>query len=79
MRRSNPWIVLLTLVWVAVALGCQGLSGPGAGSASAVDPLQRILADGKLRVGMSGVQPPLNMKDVRGEGEITPARSQSLI
>jgi len=49
---------------------CAGCAGWGSGSAAPKTPpthLQRILDSGKLRVGMSGEQPPLNMTTRDGE------------
>jgi polar amino acid transport system substrate-binding protein len=58
MRRLRAILPCL----LAVALGgCQAFP-PSSGSAR----LQRILADGELRVGLSGNQAPLNMHDRRG-------------
>jgi polar amino acid transport system substrate-binding protein len=59
----------LLLGLLVVVLGaCQSIPTVS-GEAGAPVParLQRILADGELRVGLSGNQPPLNMKDKRGE------------
>ena len=60
-------ILLLGLLVLGLA-ACQSLStlGGGAGGPTA-DRLQRILESGELRVGLSGNQPPLNMKNKAGE------------
>lgn len=58
--------LLASLVLVVVA-GCQG-SGFGRRATPAdADAVHRIVASGQLRVGVSGVQPPLNMKSRAGE------------
>jgi len=43
------------------------MSFPGSHGETAPARLQRILESGELRVGLSGNQPPLNMRDKRGE------------
>jgi polar amino acid transport system substrate-binding protein len=49
---------------LVLALGaCQSFPTTGAGS----DRLDRVIESRELRVGLSGSQPPLNMKDKRGE------------
>jgi polar amino acid transport system substrate-binding protein len=60
---STPRALLLGLL-VLVLGACQSFSTGGAG---APDRLQGILESGELRVGLSGNQPPLNMKNKRGE------------
>ena len=65
MRRFRLTVFLL---WACAALGCQGaggMLGPGSGAAS--PQLDRILESGVLRVGLSGSQPPLNMRNKAGE------------
>jgi polar amino acid transport system substrate-binding protein len=58
----------LLLGVLALALGaCQTLSKSGSGSNPAPARLQSIIDSGELRVGLSGNQPPLNMKNKRGE------------
>jgi polar amino acid transport system substrate-binding protein len=58
-----PRLLLLALATVLLG-GCQALSGPqGDGQPPR---LQRILTSGELRVGVSGNQPPLNMKSRTG-------------
>lgn len=54
------------LAIVVFGVGCQ-IVGSGRGSApGGEDAVHRIVASGRLRVGLSGVQPPLNMKDREG-------------
>jgi polar amino acid transport system substrate-binding protein len=52
-------------------MGCQSVSSGSpshpASSADHVESLHRILESGELRVGMTGSQPPLNMKNNKGE------------
>lgn len=65
MRRIRLTVFLL---WVCTALGCQWAGAtltPGSGAAS--PHLGRILESGVLRVGLSGNQPPLNMRNKAGE------------
>jgi polar amino acid transport system substrate-binding protein len=58
----------LLLAVLAPLLGaCQTLSTNGGASAPANARLDRILESGELRVGLSGNQPPLNMKNRSGE------------
>lgn len=70
-RRLVPArvVALVAIALVAFALGCQG--GPFARASAGRDPgpdaVDRIVASGRLRVGLSGVQPPLNMKNRKGE------------
>lgn len=60
-------ILLLGLALIGwLASGCSG-SAWGARFARSTDAVHRIVASGRLRVGMSGVQPPLNMKNRKGE------------
>jgi polar amino acid transport system substrate-binding protein len=59
---------LLFGLLVLVLSACQSLSTEGVGTGeSAPGRLQRIVESGELRVGLSGNQPPLNMKNQRGE------------
>ena len=51
---------------LVLALGACA-SFPSAGGGSSTDRLPRILESRELRVGLSGDQPPLNMKNKRGE------------
>ncbi|MGH0031241.1 MAG: transporter substrate-binding domain-containing protein [Myxococcota bacterium] len=59
----RPTAVLAVLLALPL-LACAGLGGSPAKQPTA---LERILARGELRVGMSGEQPPLNMTTKRGE------------
>lgn len=47
---------------VAFAIGCQGFGSDRGSVPAREDAVHRIVASGELRVGLSGVQPPLNMK-----------------
>jgi len=61
--RSLP-----TLLLVLCLLACQSPSaGHGSDSAHPSTRLQGILDRGELRIGLSGNQPPLNMKDKSGQ------------
>lgn len=65
MRRFRLTVFLL---WACAALGCQWAGGAfEPGPAAASPQLDRILASGVLRVGLSGTQPPLNMRNKAGE------------
>jgi polar amino acid transport system substrate-binding protein len=62
--RLPAWSLLGLLVLALTA--CE--SFPSAGGGTATSPrLQKILASGELRVGLTGSQPPLNMRDKQGE------------
>lgn len=65
--RKSASLAFLVLS-IAIFSGCQGgsLLGSSAQSASE-DSVHRIIESGQLRVGISGVQPPLNMKNKAGE------------
>ena len=63
-----PIRALLCGLLVLVLGACQSFPTAGAGtSASAQGRLDRIIESGQLRVGLSGNQPPLNMKNKSGE------------
>jgi polar amino acid transport system substrate-binding protein len=60
-------LLLGPLGLLVLGLGaCQSLSTVG-GGATGPDRLERILDSGELRVGLSGDQPPLNMRNKTGE------------
>jgi polar amino acid transport system substrate-binding protein len=64
----RPPRALLFGLLVLVLGACQSFSTAGAGiGAPAPGRLDRILERGELRVGLSGNQPPLNMKNKSGE------------
>lgn len=52
---------------LALASGCQQLGFAGANHPAGEDCVHRIIESGRLRVGISGVQPPLNMKNKAGQ------------
>ena len=58
---------LLLVLLVSLLGACQLLSTSGGASAPGNARLDRILESGELRVGLSGNQPPLNMKNKSGE------------
>jgi polar amino acid transport system substrate-binding protein len=69
--RLALFLVSISLVSMMTLVGCQG-GGAGSLATSAPNPtsedcVHRIVASGELRVGISGVQPPLNMKNWAGE------------
>ncbi len=60
--------LFLPILLVLSQLACQSSPAGSGGHASAAPMrLQRILASGELRVGLSGNQPPLNMTNKNGE------------
>lgn len=79
MRSRASSTAIVSLLAVALTVGCAGhgfggrsggASGAAASSTAAPEPadaVHRIVASGRLRVGLSGAQPPLNMKDRQGE------------
>ncbi|MBK7949623.1 MAG: transporter substrate-binding domain-containing protein [Deltaproteobacteria bacterium] len=81
-RASSTSIVSLLAVALSVGCAGHGFGGPGGESAGRsaassaatsgtasepADAVHRIVESGRLRVGLSGAQPPLNMKDREGE------------
>jgi polar amino acid transport system substrate-binding protein len=67
---SRPLGRLLVSCLLVVTLGaCQSLSSsaPSEAAASAPDRIERILSSGELRVGLTGSQPPMNMRNKTGE------------
>lgn len=70
MRRPLPIAATLALALGLCACqtaGSSGTGGPGGGPAGGDAILPGILERGELRVGLSGQQPPLNMRNKRGE------------
>jgi polar amino acid transport system substrate-binding protein len=63
---SKPTVPLLFLVLLATTVACQSGSGGGLIHPANEDSVHRIVESGQLRVGTSGRQPPLNMKDKSG-------------
>jgi polar amino acid transport system substrate-binding protein len=61
----RPLRAILTGLIVFALLACQAIPGPY-GSATSTR-LERILESRELRVGLSGNQPPLNMRNKQGE------------
>jgi polar amino acid transport system substrate-binding protein len=58
---------LLGLLVFALA-ACESFPGARGGAGAATSPrLKKIIASGELRVGLTGNQPPLNMRDKQGE------------
>jgi len=55
----------LLVALAGLSAGCASFGGGGS-AAPADDAVHRIVASGRLRVGTSGVQPPLNMKNRAG-------------
>lgn len=63
----GPLVAFLMLVLAAFSMGCQTMSSGAAESQDSVGFLHRIIERGELRVGMTGSQPPLNMRNRAGE------------
>jgi polar amino acid transport system substrate-binding protein len=63
---SKPTLPLLFLVLLVTTVACQSGFGGGVTHPANEDCVHRIVESGQLRVGMSGRQPPLNMKDKSG-------------
>ena len=63
LRRLQLLALLLLAAGVA---GCQALGGTSASDGPGPH-LQRVLDSQVLRVGLSGAQPPLNMRNKEGE------------
>jgi polar amino acid transport system substrate-binding protein len=66
MSMKRSLIALVALLAFAVA-GCSTLNMGGSTGGSSSPVTDRILASGEIRVGMSGNQPPFNMKNHEGE------------
>lgn len=65
-RGAGASVGLILLVVMAL-VGCHGGRFDPRLSPASEDNVHRIAASGRLRVGMSGVQPPLSMKNRAGE------------
>ena len=63
---SLPLKLLIALLPIVVG-GCQSLSLPGGAHPAGVDCVHRVVESRRLRVGISGLQPPLNMRNKAGE------------
>ena len=70
----SRFIGLAVIALMTLAMGCHSLSigsnhtkGDTKGDTNSGESLLRILESGQLRVGMTGSQPPLNMKNKKGE------------
>jgi polar amino acid transport system substrate-binding protein len=61
------FVAPVVIALLAVLLGCQSMSPQGGQAADKAETLHRILERGELRVGMTGSQPPLNMRNRDGE------------
>ncbi len=60
-------LILLFALTLALLPGCASLSGGGPSGAQGGEALARIVRTGEMRVGMSGDQPPFNMRSKEGE------------
>ncbi len=71
MQRRPRFIGLVVMALLTFVMGCQSLSigssSHPANSTASGEGLLRILESGQLRVGMTGTQPPLNMRNKNGE------------
>jgi ABC-type amino acid transport substrate-binding protein len=66
-QRRPRFIGLVVTALLTLTMGCQSLSLGNASHPDNLECLHRILESGQLRVGMTGTQPPLNMKNTKGE------------
>ena len=65
--KGAPGRALVLVAWLLIFAGCQSLPFTPSSQPTGGDYLQRVIERRELRVGMSGTQPPLNMKNHRGE------------
>jgi polar amino acid transport system substrate-binding protein len=66
-QRRPRFIGLAVTALLTLTMGCQSLSLGSQSHPDDSECLHRILESGQLRVGMTGTQPPLNMKNAKGE------------
>jgi polar amino acid transport system substrate-binding protein len=66
-RRQPPVVGFVVMALLIIGMGCQSYSTGNPAHPDVAERLNRILESGQLRVGMSGSQPPLNMKNKEGE------------
>jgi polar amino acid transport system substrate-binding protein len=66
-QRGQRIVGLSIAALLTLALGCQSMQLESGSRQDNRESLHRILKSGELRVGMSGTQPPLNMKNLSGE------------
>jgi ABC-type amino acid transport substrate-binding protein len=63
---AKRWLTLVLFPILVLLSGCVSQGFGGSSSVASHDAVDRIVASGRLRVGTSGVQPPLSMKDREG-------------
>jgi polar amino acid transport system substrate-binding protein len=66
-QRGQRIVGLTIATLLTFVLGCQSMQLDPGSQQDNRESLHRILESGELRVGMSGTQPPLNMKNYSGE------------
>jgi len=66
-QRRPRFIGLVVTALLTLTMGCQSLSLGSSSHPDNLECLHRILESGQLRVGMTGTQPPLNMKNTKGK------------
>jgi len=66
-QRRSRFIGLVVTALLTLVMGCQSMSLGNPSRPDNAECLHRILESGQLRVGMTGTQPPLNMKNKDGE------------
>ena len=66
-QRHSRFIGLVVTAALTLVMGCQSMSLGSPSHPDNAECLHRILESGQLRVGMTGTQPPLNMKNRKGE------------
>ena len=64
MKRA---FAIFALAWLILLIGCAAPLGLSQNSGKSTDRLAAVLTRQELRVGLSGAQPPLNMKNRAGE------------
>jgi polar amino acid transport system substrate-binding protein len=66
-QRWPAFIGLVVMALLALVMGCQSISFGNPSPSGDTESLHRILERGQLRVGMTGLQPPLNMRNKDGK------------
>jgi polar amino acid transport system substrate-binding protein len=64
---TRPFQGIALAIAAMLACGCAQMGGAGGGGGAPAGRIDRILASGELRVGLTGSQPPLNVTDRDGE------------
>jgi hypothetical protein len=73
--KSGPakrWLPLALTLILGIVTGCVSDGFMGSSRLTSHDAVERIVSSGRLRVGTSGVQPPLSMKNPEGKPRTVP-------